>query len=154
MPNTIRMKIRGMEYSITSDEDPAYIKGLASEIEQKFNKIKQKSPFLSDTMTAVVAALESLDDAKKIEAENEKLRLDIKNLLEESACAKLDCDLYRRQLDKILIKYPDALSENSQNANIERQKKEKTNKSAILTQDNANDPASADNMSLFDDLPF
>ncbi len=101
MANVVRFKIGGIEYSITAEEDSAYIKGLAAELEQKLIKIKQKSPFLSETMAAVVAALESLDEAKKSAAESEELRLEIKKLLEESACAKLDAEIYRRQLEHL-----------------------------------------------------
>ncbi len=100
MANVVRFKIGGIEYSLTADEDAAYIKGLASELEQKLISIKTKSPFLSETMAAVVAALESLDEAKKQAAESEKLRLEIKKLLEETACAKLDAELYRRRLSE------------------------------------------------------
>ncbi|MBQ0083630.1 MAG: cell division protein ZapA [Clostridiales bacterium] len=101
MANVIRMKIGGIEYSITSDEDSAYIKGIASELERKLNAVQQKSPFLSTTMAAIVTALECMDENKKTEAENERLRLDIKKLLEETACAKLDADLYKRKLEEL-----------------------------------------------------
>lgn len=101
MANVIRMKIGGIEYSITSDEDSAYIKGIASEVERKLNAIQQKSPFLSTTMAAIVTALECMDEKKKTEAENEQLRLDIKKLLEETACAKLDTELYKRKLEEL-----------------------------------------------------
>lgn len=98
MANVIRLKIGGMEYSITSDEEPAYIKGIASEVERRLAAVQQKSPFLPTTMAAIVTALECMDEKKKAEAECEQLRLDIKKLLEENACAKLDSELYRRKL--------------------------------------------------------
>lgn len=101
MANVIRMKIGGMEYSITSDEDSAYIKGIASEVERKLNAIQKKSPFLSATMAAIVTALECMDETKKAEAENERLRLDIKKLLEETACAKLDSEILKRKLEEL-----------------------------------------------------
>lgn len=104
MANIIRMKIGGIEYSITSDDDSAYIKGIASELERKLNEVKKKSPFLSTTMAAIVTALECMDEKKKTEAENESLRLDIKKLLEETACAKLDAELYKRKLDELGVK--------------------------------------------------
>lgn len=102
MANVIRLKIGGIEYSITADEDATYIKTLGLELERKMQAIQKRSPFLSSNMAAVMTALECLDETKKTEAENEKLRLEIKRLLEETACAKLDADISRRKLDELL----------------------------------------------------
>ncbi len=101
MPNTIRMKIGGIEYSVTSDDDEAYIRSLGSELERRIHDIQKRSPFLSTTMSAIVTALDALDECKKEAAENERLRLEIKKLLEETACAKLDADILRRKLDQL-----------------------------------------------------
>lgn len=100
MSNKIRLKIGGMEYSVTSDDDAAYIISLGAELEKKMNSVRAKSPFLSTTMAAVMTALEALDESKKQQAENEKLRLENKRLLEESAMARLDADITRRMLVK------------------------------------------------------
>ena len=102
MANVIRMKIGGIEYSITSDDDEAYIRSLGSELERRMNSVKSRSPFLSVTMSAVMTALEALDECKKCERENENLRLEIKRLLEETACAKLDADVSRKRLEELL----------------------------------------------------
>ncbi len=98
----IRLKIGGIEYSITADEDATYIKALGAELERKMQAIQKRSPFLSSNMAAVMTALECLDETKKTEAENEKLRLEIKRLLEETAMAKLDADISKRRLDELL----------------------------------------------------
>lgn len=101
MANTIRMKIGGIEYSVTSEDDEAYIRSLGSELERRIDAIQKRSPFLSTTMSAIVAALDALDECKKETAENERLRLEIKKLLEETACAKLDADILRRKVDQL-----------------------------------------------------
>lgn len=100
MSNKIRLKIGGIEYSITSEDDEAYILSLGSEVEKKMDTILAKSPFLSTTMAAVMTALETMDEAKKIQTENENLRLENKRLLEEAAMARLDADITRRMLVK------------------------------------------------------
>ena len=102
MANNIRLKIGGIEYSISSEDDEAYIRRIAGELERKMNTVQARSPFLSTTMAAVMTALEALDEAKKAEAESENLRLEIKRLLEETACAKMDAEVSRRMLDKYL----------------------------------------------------
>lgn len=101
MANVIRMKIGGIEYSVTSEDDEAYIRSLGSELEIRIDAIQKRSPFLSTTMSAIVAALDCLDERKKCEQENERLRLEIKKLLEETACAKLDADILRRKVEQL-----------------------------------------------------
>lgn len=98
MANNIRLKIGGIEYSISSEDDEAYIRRIAGELERRMNAVQTRSPFLSTTMAAVMTAMETLDEAKKAEAESEKLRLEIKRLLEETACAKMDAEVSRRML--------------------------------------------------------
>lgn len=109
MPNSIRIKIGGIEYSITSEDNEAYIRSLGSELERRMNAVKKRSPFLSVTMSAVMTALEALDEAKKCERENENLRLEIKRLLEETACAKLDAQVTRRRLEELIENSPELL---------------------------------------------
>ena len=100
MSNKIRLKIGGIEYSVTSNDDEAYILYLGAELEKKMNTVMAKSPFLSTTMAAVMTALETMDDAKKIQTDNENLRLENKRLLEEAALARMDADITRRMLLK------------------------------------------------------
>lgn len=100
MSNKIRLKIGGIEYAVTSDEDESYILALGAELERRMNSVQAKSPFLSTAMAAVITALGALDESKKQQVENEKLRLENKRLLEESAMARLDADITRRMLVK------------------------------------------------------
>ena len=100
MSNKIRLKIGGIAYSVTSEDDEAYIISLGAELEKKMNSVRAKSPFLSTTMAAVMTALEAMDESKRVQNENERLRLENKRLLEESAMARLDADITRRMLVK------------------------------------------------------
>ncbi len=104
MANNIRLKIGGIEYSISAEEDEAYIRRIAAELERRMNTVQARSPFLSTTMAAVMTALETLDEAKKAENECEKLRLEIKRLLEETAMAKMDAEISRRMLEQVTAK--------------------------------------------------
>lgn len=102
MSNQIRFKIGGMEYAVNSEDDERYIKGLAAELDRKLNSLQDENPFLSTTMVAVLAALEAYDAAKKQMAENDALRLEIKGLLEQTACAKMEADRATRKLNELL----------------------------------------------------
>ncbi len=97
----IKFTVGGIQYCVNSDnEDEAYIKGIASELEQQMDSIARKSPFLSTTMVAVLAALDAYDHAKKANNEIEHLRLEVKSALEQAAIAKLEADRLQRELDK------------------------------------------------------
>ncbi len=101
MANQIRLKVGGIEYAIESDEDEMYLKSLGAELDRRLDYLAKKSPFLSTTMVAVVAALEAYDTAKKQAAENDRLRLEMKRLLEEAACARLQAEEARRALSQL-----------------------------------------------------
>ncbi len=90
MSNIIRITVGGIPYSVSCDDDETYAKALASELEHRMDVLAKNKPFLSTTMVAVMTALDCLDQSKKTAAENEKLRLEVKRLTEESACRKAD----------------------------------------------------------------
>lgn len=84
MSHTIRITVGGIPYSISCDDDEAYVKSIASELEHRMDKLAKSKPFLSTTMVAVMTALDCLDQSKKTAAENEQLRLEVKRLTEEA----------------------------------------------------------------------
>lgn len=98
----IKFTVGGIQYCVNSDnEDEAYIKGIASELEQQMDAIAKKSPFLSTTMVAVLAALDAYDYAKKANNQIEKLKLELKSAMEQSAISRLEAN----RLERELIKY-------------------------------------------------
>lgn len=99
MAHQIKFTVGGIHYCINSDDDEAYVKSIASELEQKMDILAKKSPFLSTTMVAVLAALEAQDAAKKAGAEIERLKLELKSALEESAIAALEVSRLGRELE-------------------------------------------------------
>ena len=101
MAHQIKFTVGGIHYCINSDEDEAYVKSIANEREQKMDILAKKSPFLSTTMVAVLAALEAQDAAKKAGAEIERLKLQLKSAMEESAIAALEVQRLERELEKL-----------------------------------------------------
>lgn len=85
MANKIRITVGGINYSILSDDSEEYLKEIGRELELRMNYFAKKNPFLSTTMTAVLAALEGYDNAKKAKAENEMLKTEINRLVAEIA---------------------------------------------------------------------
>lgn len=98
----IRMKVGGMEYAINSDDSEEYIRSIGAQLDRRLDYLAKQHPFLSTTMVAVLAALEAYDTAGKKEEENEKLRLEIKQLLEESAMAKMTAAMANRRIEELL----------------------------------------------------
>lgn len=98
----IRMKVGGMEYAINSDDSEEYVRSIGAQLDRRLDALAKQHPFLSTTMVAVLAALEAYDTAGKKEEENEKLRLEIKQLLEESAMAKMTAAMANRRLEELL----------------------------------------------------
>lgn len=88
MANKIRITVGGINYSIMSDDSEEYLKEIGRELELRMNYFAKKNPFLSTTMTAVLAALEGYDNAKKARAENEQLKAEINRLVSELAVLK------------------------------------------------------------------
>ena len=97
----IRLRVGGMEYAVESDDDEMYLRRLGAELDRRLDYLAKKSPFLSTTMVAVLAALEAYDAARKQEAENDRLQLEMKRLLEEAACARMQADEAQRELDAL-----------------------------------------------------
>ena len=64
MANIIRITVGGIPYSISCEDDEAYVKSLANELESRMNTLAKNKPFLSTTMVAVMSALEAFDTAK------------------------------------------------------------------------------------------
>lgn len=100
MAHTIRIKIGGIPYSVTSDEDEAYVRQLAGELEHKMNTLARQNPFLSTPMVAVLTALDAADAAKKEKQISEALRLEVKRLTEELTCARLEAGMANRKLSE------------------------------------------------------
>ena len=65
MANQIRINVGGIYYTVKSDENAEYLKELGDELEGRLRRITTQSPTASTTMAAIIAALESADEAKK-----------------------------------------------------------------------------------------
>lgn len=75
----ITLNIMGTDYFISTDEPLEYAESLGSELDSRLRKIRKKSPSASITQSAVLLALEYLDEVKKLEKENEAQRSQLKN---------------------------------------------------------------------------
>ncbi|MEG1886997.1 MAG: cell division protein ZapA [Oscillospiraceae bacterium] len=101
MSNKIRLTVGGIEYTISSDDEETYVRKLGDELNAKLDRLSKHNPYLSTTMVAVVAALEFCDDAKKASTECDKVKIELKRAVEEAACARLEADEARREIERL-----------------------------------------------------
>ena len=63
--------------------------------------INNESPTLSTTQCAVLVALDQADACKKATASADNLRAQIKDYLEDSARARMEVDVARREIERL-----------------------------------------------------
>ena len=101
MANKIKLVVGGLEYCIMAEEDEAYVRSVGDELNRRLDLLSRRNPYLSTTMVAVLAALDLCDENKKALAEADGLRMQMKEYMEEAACARLEADEARREIDRL-----------------------------------------------------
>lgn len=99
--NKIHMTIAGVDYCITTDDDPEYMKALGEEISQKIQRMLRENDTLSITMAATLVAMEYCDIYVKSENNADNLRKQIKEYLEESAHIRAELEVSKRELERL-----------------------------------------------------
>lgn len=99
--NKVHVKIGGASYTIVTDDEPQYVEDLAEVINEEIRSICNSNPSLSMTQAAVLVALDRADACKKASASADNLRVQIKDYLEESARAKMEVEVARREVERL-----------------------------------------------------
>lgn len=99
--NKLRLVIAGSEYYIATDDAPVYMEQLAAELNDSIEKMAKGNPRISQTMAAVLCALDYLDAYKKSEMGSDNLREQVKDYLEDSARARMEADVARREIERL-----------------------------------------------------
>lgn len=101
MANKIRLNVGGIDYIVASEDDQSYIRKLGEELNSRLDTLQRQKPFLSTTMVAVLTALDLCDEAKKAKNELETAKLEMKRYIEDAACARLEADEAKRELERL-----------------------------------------------------
>lgn len=101
MANKVKLTVGGIDYYISSDEDELYVRSVGDELNRRLDDIAKYNPYLSTTMVAVFAALEYCDETKKAHLQLEELHQQIKGYIEDCACARLEADEARREIERL-----------------------------------------------------
>ncbi len=99
--NKVHVKIGGATYTIVTEDDPEYVENLADMINNEIRIICNSNPALSITQAAVLVALDQADACKKSTASADNLRAQIKDYLEDSARARMEVDVARREVERL-----------------------------------------------------
>jgi cell division protein ZapA len=99
--NKVEIKIGGASYTIVSEDEPEYVEGLAEELDEEIKSVCYSNPSLSMTQAAVLVALDKADACKKATASSDNLRAQIKDYLEDSARARMEVDVARREVERL-----------------------------------------------------
>lgn len=99
--NKVTIIISGSQYSIVSEDDPVYVEELGSEVNEAIREIVTANPHVSLTQASVLVALDFADQAKKATAAADNLRAQIKDYLEDSARARMEVDVTRREIERL-----------------------------------------------------
>lgn len=99
--NKVHVKIGGASYTIVTEDDAQYVEDLAEAINEEIRSICSSNPSLSMTQAAVLVALDKADACKKVSASADNLRVQVKDYLEESARAKMEVEVARREVARL-----------------------------------------------------
>ncbi len=99
--NKVNLKICGNSYVILTEDDPDYVEELGEFIDKEMKQIGAESPSLSTTQCAVLVALDRADACRKATASADNLRAQIKDYLEDSARARMEVDVARREIERL-----------------------------------------------------
>lgn len=99
--NKVVLKICGGSYTIVTEDDPDYVENLGELIDKEMKAIGSNAPTLSQTQCAILVALDQADACKKATASADNLRAQIKDYLEDSARARMEVDVARREIERL-----------------------------------------------------
>jgi cell division protein ZapA (FtsZ GTPase activity inhibitor) len=100
MLQTIKYKVCGEEYTIKSEENQAYIVGLAKRLEVKINEIVDKY-HISQYKASIMIGHALLADLDMTNKDLENLRRQITGYVHEAGKAKNERDEALRELDSV-----------------------------------------------------
>lgn len=99
--NRITLNICGIDYYITTEDAPEYVKLLGKELDEGMRRLTAGNPRLSVTQVAVLKALETLDDYHKAVESADNLRSKIREYLEDAAKARSETEVFRREIERL-----------------------------------------------------
>ncbi|WOC32337.1 MULTISPECIES: cell division protein ZapA [Caproicibacterium] len=99
--NSIRLTICGTECAVGTDDNEAYVRSIASEVQDCMQNLSRQNETASGAVIAIVAALSFCDDYHKANQTAETLREQIKGYLEDSSQARLEAETAQKEVARL-----------------------------------------------------
>ena len=99
--NKVQLVIGGSTYTIVTEDETEYVQELGETIDKEIKKVLSENNRLSLTQAAILVALDFADQSKKASAGADNLRAQIKDYLEDSARARMEVDVARREVERL-----------------------------------------------------
>lgn len=99
--NRITILVNGTKYHIVTQEEPAYVAGLAHKLDGTVRELMEGSRGVSFNEALVLIAMSYLDSYEKAEKSADNLRGQIAEYLEDAAKARMEAGEARRELQKL-----------------------------------------------------
>jgi len=100
LPNKLKIYVNNMMYAITAQDDTAYVKGLAEEIDECVRNVIHASK-ASMNEALVLTALYYIDEQKKAEANADHLRTQITEYAAEAGKARQEIAELKREIERL-----------------------------------------------------
>ena len=99
--NRVRLQICGTDYYVTTEDDVEYTQSLGAQLDETISGLMHENERLSLTQAAILASLDAMDAYRKSESSADNLRSQIREYLEDSARARMELEVSRREVDRL-----------------------------------------------------
>lgn len=99
--NRIRLRIGGMQYTISTSEPEEYVLDLARSINKSLEAIMSNNQTLSLNDGLVLCLLDYADERKKSEKNADHIREQLTGYLEDAAKARIEADELRAEVARL-----------------------------------------------------
>ena len=93
----VKINVAGMNFSLVTEDEPAYVEGLAKQLSKRIEELAN----LSVAQAAILVALDCEDELSKHNNSSDNLRAQIKDYLEDAARARMEAENYKRELERL-----------------------------------------------------
>jgi len=100
-PNKIRIEVYGVKFVINSTESPDYVKSIAAGLDQAVRDYMTAHPRASLSDAYLITLLDYADKLYKCRRNEDHLRGQLSEYLEEAARANLQVEEYKREVDQL-----------------------------------------------------
>ena len=99
--NKIKIEIAGTRVTVVSVESEDYTRSIADRLNAEINAVRRAAPGLSANSAVMLAALNTCDNLAKSEEDADRLRIQIKEYLNEAAKYRSACEEAERENEKL-----------------------------------------------------